>query len=104
MKGQTTTERRFYLSSLPPDASRLVTAIREHWHIGNRLHWCMDAVFADDQRRARTHYAAHNLAVLKQLTLDLIRLNPVPRKGGIKDQRLIASPSDSFRSQLLALI
>jgi hypothetical protein len=54
--------------------------------------------------RARTHYAAHNLSVLKQLTLNLIRLNPAPRKGGIKVQRLIASTSDSFRSQLLALV
>jgi predicted transposase YbfD/YdcC len=104
IKGKTTTERRFYLSSLSPDASRLATAIREHWHIENRLHGCMDVIFADDPMRARTRYAAHNLAVLKQLTLNLIRLNPAPRKGGIKVQRLIASSSDSFRSQLLALV
>jgi predicted transposase YbfD/YdcC len=104
IKGKTTAERRFYISSLSPDASRLVTAIREHWHIENRLHWCMDVIFADDPMRARTHYAAHNLAVLKQLTLNLIRLNPAPRKGSIKVQRLIASTSDSFRSQRLALI
>jgi predicted transposase YbfD/YdcC len=104
IKGKITTERRFYISSLPPDASHLATAIREHWHIENRLHWCMDVIFADDPMRARTHYAAHNLAVLKQLTLNLIRLNPAPRKDGIKVQRLIASTSDSFRSQLLALI
>jgi predicted transposase YbfD/YdcC len=103
IKGKTTTERRFYISSLPPDASRLATAIRQHWHIENRLHWCMDVVFADDQMRVRTRHAAHNLAVLKQLTLNLFRLNPAPRKGGIKVQRLIASSSDSFRSQLLAL-
>jgi predicted transposase YbfD/YdcC len=104
IKGKTTTERRFYISSLPPDASRLATAIRQHWHVENRLHWCMDLVFADDQMRARTLHAAHNLAVLKQLTLHLFRLNPNPPNAGIKAQRFLAASSDSFRSQLLALL
>jgi predicted transposase YbfD/YdcC len=81
IKGKTPTERRFYISSLPPDASRLATAIRQHWHIENRLHGCMDVVFADDQMRVRTRHAAHNLAVLKQLTLNLFRLNPPHVKG-----------------------
>jgi len=44
----------------------------------------MDVVFADDQMRARTGHAAHNLAVLRHITLNLIRLDPIPRKGGIK--------------------
>jgi hypothetical protein len=49
---------------------------------------------ADDPMRARTAHAAHNLALLKQLTLNLIRLDSIPRKGGIKVQRLIAATSD----------
>ena len=32
----------------------------------------MDVAFADDQMRARTGHAAHNLAVLKHITLNLI--------------------------------
>ena len=103
VSGKTSTEQRFYLSSLAPDAARLGQAIRAHWSVENRLHWCMDVAFADDQMRARTGHAAHNLAVLKHITLNLIRLAPVQRKGGIKARRLIAATSDLYRAQLLGL-
>lgn len=103
INGKTTVERRFYLSSLAPDAGRLAQAIRSHWSVENCLHWCMDVAFADDQMRARTGHAAHNLAVLKHIALNLIRLDPTPRKGGIKARRLIAATSDLYRSQLLGL-
>lgn len=103
IKGKTTIEWRFYISSLAPDAQRLTQAIRSHWSIENRLHWCLDVAFADDQMRARTLHAAHNLAVLKRMTMNLIRLDPIPRKGGIKARRLIASTSDDYRAQLLGL-
>lgn len=106
ISGVTTREQRYYLSSLAPDASRIGAAIRAHWSVENRLHWCMDVVFADDQMRARTGHAAHNLAVLKHISLNLIRLNQSrnPRKGGIKARRLIAATSDNYRAQLLGLL
>lgn len=63
----------------------------------------MDVIFQDDHMRARTAHAAHNLAVLKHITLNLIRLDPVKRKGGIKARRLIAATSDTYRAELLGL-
>lgn len=104
IQGKTSLERRFYLSSLPADAERLLPAIRAHWSVENRLHWCMDVAFADDQMRARSGHAAHNLAILKHLTLNLIRLDPVKRKGGIKARRFIAATSDQYREHLLGLV
>lgn len=101
--GKTSLERRFYISSLPADAERLGQAIRAHWSVENRLHWCMDVAFADDQMRARTGHAAHNLAILKHLTLNLIRLDPIKRKGGIRARRFIAATSDRYREHLLGL-
>jgi predicted transposase YbfD/YdcC len=100
---KTTIEQRFYISSLEPDAVRLSQSVRTHWTVENRLHWCMDVVFQDDQMRARIGFAAHNLALLKHITLNLIRLDPVKRKGGLKARRLIASTSDDYRAQLLGL-
>jgi predicted transposase YbfD/YdcC len=99
----TTCERRLYISSLAPDAHRIGHAIRSHWAVENRLHWSMDVSFNDDQMRARTKAAAHNLAVLKHITLNLIRLDPIKRKGGVKARRLIAATSDSYRAELLGL-
>jgi len=103
INGKTSLERRFYISSLPADARRLAQAVRAHWAVENSLHWCMDVAFADDQMRARTGHAAHNLAVLKHITLNLIRLDPVKRKGGIKARRLIAATSYLYRAQILGL-
>jgi len=100
---KTTCERRLYISTLPPDAQRISHAIRSHWAVENRLHWSMDVSFNDDQMRARTNAAAHNLAVLKHITLNLIRLDPIKRKGGIKARRLIAATSDAYRAELLGL-
>jgi predicted transposase YbfD/YdcC len=104
INGTTTVEQRFYISSLPPDALTLSRCIRQHWSVENRLHWCMDVVFGDDQMRARTGFAAHNLALLKHISLNLIRLDPVKRKGGIKARRFIAATSDDYRAQLLGLL
>ncbi len=104
IQGRTTVEHRFYISSLPPDAVRLNRAVRLHWRVENSLHWCMDVTFGDDQMRARTGNAAHNFAVVRHFALNLIRLAPVKRKGGIKVRRLIATTSDSYRAQLLGLV
>jgi len=104
IKGQTSVDRRFYVSSLVPDAQRMNEAVRRHWRVENSLHWCMDVVFGDDQMRARTDHAAQNFAVLRQFVLNLLRLAPVKRKGGLKVQRLIAASSDAFRAQLLGLL
>ena len=104
IKGKTTVEHRFYISSLPTDAARINRAVRLHWRVENSLHWCMDVAFGDDQMRARTGNAAHNLAVVRHFALNLIRLAPLKRKGGIKARRLIAATSDSYRAELLGLV
>jgi len=64
-------EQRLHISSLAPDAKRISRAIPAHWFVENRLHWCMDVAFND----------AHNLAALKHIALNLIRLGPHGTKG-----------------------
>lgn len=104
IKGKTTLEHRFDITRLPADAARTNRAVRAHWRVENTLHWCMDVVFGDDQMRARTGHAAHNLSVPRHFALNLIRLAPVKRKGGLKVRRLIASTSDAYRAELLGLV
>lgn len=104
IKGKTTLEYRFYISSLPADAVQINRGVRQHWRVENNLHWCMDVAFGDDQMRVRTGNAAHNFAVMRHFALNLIRLDPVKRKGGLKVRRLIAATSDAYRAELLGLI
>ena len=64
----------------------------------------MNVAFADDQMRVRSKHAAHNLAILKHITLNFIHLDPIKRQGGIKARRFIAATSDSYREHLLGLV
>ena len=104
LKDQTSVEHRYYISSLDPDAARLNHAVRQHWSVETRLHWCMDVVFNDDQMRARTDHAAHNLSVVRHFALNLIRHNPDKRKGSLKVQRLRAASNIEYREMILGLL
>ena len=97
---RTSTERAYYISSLPADAERIALAVRSHWEIENRLHWCLDVQFGDDYARGRIGHIAHNLALVRHMALNLIRLD-TSIKTSIKTKRLLAATSDEFRAALL---
>jgi predicted transposase YbfD/YdcC len=97
---RTRTERVCYISSLPADAERIALAVRSHWEGENRLHWCLDVQFGDDYARARAGHVAHNLALVRHMALNLIRLD-TSIKTSIKTKRLLAATSDEFRAALL---
>ncbi len=101
--GRTSVERAYYISSLPADAARLARAVRSHWEVENRLHWCLDVQLAEDQSRTRSGFAANNLAIVRHIVMNLLRLNTTS-KVGIKNKRLMASASDEFRAEVLGLM
>tara|TARA_R110001583_G_scaffold124068_1_gene275520 strand:+ start:10559 stop:10810 length:252 start_codon:yes stop_codon:yes gene_type:complete len=76
---------------------------KRFWGIENQMHRCLNVTFADDQMRARTAYAGHNMTILKRLTLNLIRLDPVKRRGSFKTKRTLVASSDQYRAHILGL-
>lgn len=76
-----TTERRYYLSSLALDIGSFARAVRSHWGVENQVHWQMDVSFAEDQSRARTGFAAENLATLRRLALNLLKRDKTKKRG-----------------------
>ena len=70
---KTTTETVYYLLSAAMTPERFGEAARSHWTIENQLHWCLDVVMNEDQMRNRTGHSAENLAILRHLTLNLVR-------------------------------
>jgi predicted transposase YbfD/YdcC len=98
---RTPSERRYYLSSLPPDAVLLGQAIRAHWGVENRLHWVLDVQFREDASAVRVGDGAHTFTVLRQLALNLIRQDRTIR-GSIASKRFRAALDDSYLARLLA--
>lgn len=56
-----------------------------------------------DQMRARVKNAGANLAIVRRFVLNLFRLDPSKRKGGIHTRCILAASSDSYREALLGL-
>ena len=72
--GETTAETRFFISSLPVDPARALKAIRSHWAI-EAMHWVLDMEFDEDRSRARSGHSAENLAMLRHVALNVLRLD-----------------------------
>ena len=103
LENHTSTEHAYYISSLPADAERIANAVRGHWEEGNRLHWCLDVQFSDDQSRVRSGYAANNLAIVRHIVMNLLRLDAT-RKASLKSKRMLATTFDDYRAVLLGLM
>jgi len=102
IEGQSTTERRYYLSSLPLNVALFARAVRSHWGVENKLHWVMDVCFGEDQSRARTGFAAENLATLRRLSLNMLKREKT-KKRGIKGKQLNAGWDQTYLLKLLGL-
>jgi len=92
-------EVSYFLSSLPPNARRIGSAIRGHWSIENSLHWVLDVVFREDARRVYDRTTAENVAFLNRLAVSLLRGDT--GKSSLKVKRKRAGWSVLYLMQLL---
>lgn len=102
IKGKSTIERRYYLSSLPLNAQRFGLAVRSHWGVENALHWSLDVTFREDDSRARTRNAAQNLATMRRFVLNLVKKDN-SKKASIRSKRFIASIDQDFLVHLMGI-
>jgi predicted transposase YbfD/YdcC len=97
---KTTTELRFYISSLGAEAERHNQVIRSHWSVENSLHWLLDVTFNEDASRIRQGYAEENLGLLRRLSVNLLKREP--SRLSLKMKRYKASLEDDFMIKILA--
>ena len=100
VNGQSSTERRCFISSLAPDAKRAAEIVRSHWGIENSLHWVLDVAFREDDSRVRAGNAPENLALIRKLTHNLLK-HETTLKRGIKTKRLVAAWDRKYLLKIL---
>lgn len=91
---------RYFISSWDANAAQFLKAIRDHWHIENGLHWVLDIAFREDASRIRKDHAPHNMAVLRHIALNLLKLER-STKVGIAAKRKIAGWNNSYLLKVL---
>lgn len=95
----TTTERRYYLTSLDGGIERFAYASRGHWGIKNKLHRSLVVVFHEDDSRIRKGHAPENMIVIRKIALNLLAKEA--SKGSKKTKRLKAGWDNDFLIQVL---
>ncbi len=94
---------RFYICSRGLTAEEALRASRSHWSVENHLHWALDVSFGEDESRARQGYSGENLAVLRQLVLNILRQN-TSRKLSLKNKRTLCVLNDDYLLQCLKMV
>jgi predicted transposase YbfD/YdcC len=97
---QTSTQLRYYLSSLKVDAVGLAEAVRRHWTIENSQHWILDVVFREDDSRVRVGHAAENFALIRRAALNLLQQEKTLKRG-VKTKRLKAALDERYLLKVL---
>jgi predicted transposase YbfD/YdcC len=99
IKGITTTETRYYISSELKDAVYYNNRIRGHWSIENALHWHLDVTFNEDACRSRTGNAPLNLNIMRKMALH--RISRQKDSLSLKKRRYKASMNTDYLEKLV---
>lgn len=102
IKGKIATETRYYISSLQAHPDKILSVVRQHWGVENKLHWVLDVSFNDDQCRIRKGNAPRNIAIIKKTVLNLLQIikKDMPRVS-LKAMRKLAGWDYNFMDSVL---
>ena len=98
--GVSSTDERFYITSLQDDPELLNASIRSHWAIENNLHWNLDVIFKEDGQLKREGNSAQNFNLISKIALAMIDAEK-STKDSKPNKRIRAACSDKFRELVL---
>jgi predicted transposase YbfD/YdcC len=99
---KSSTEIRYYMSSLLADANHLNDIIRKHWSIENNLHWVLDVVFNEDYSLKKKGQSALNYNIMTKVALCLIEKEKSLKRSKII-KRQSAALNDNYRAKVLKI-
>ena len=101
INGQSSTDIRYFIASLPPDARQFAHAVRGHWGIENSPHVVMDIAFREDESsRIRKDHSPANFAVLRHIALNLIKQEKSCKRS-VKGKRLKAGWDNAYLERVV---
>lgn len=102
VNGHTSTETRYYISSLPNDAALILKAARSHWGVENGLHWVLDVAMSEDTSRIRKDHAPENMALLRRIAVTLLRQEKTLKRG-VQGKQLKAAMNPGYLLRVLSV-
>jgi predicted transposase YbfD/YdcC len=100
IRGKTTTETRYFISSLTGSAEKLAGAARSHWGIENSLHYVLDVTLNEDKSRIRKDNAPENLTILRRIALNMLKKEQT-QKVSVRRRVKKAGWDNSYLEQVL---
>ena len=100
-KGEQMYQKRFYITNLEQDVSRINWAVQSHWGIETKVHWVLDVAFREDDSRVRKGHADENFAITRHIALNKLK-NEHSCKRGIKAKRKKAGWDMEYLAIVLA--
>jgi predicted transposase YbfD/YdcC len=74
--GKRDTATRYIALSRKLTPAKMAETARAHWTVENQLHWVLDVVFHEDNARTRKDYGPENLATIRRLAQNILRMHP----------------------------
>jgi predicted transposase YbfD/YdcC len=99
VKGKRQQERWFYVLSCRMSANDLLDVVRSHWDIENGLHWGLDVIFREDECRTRKDHGPENLALIRRICGNTLRLDQ--KQDTIRGKMMRASWNDAYLFKLM---
>lgn len=81
------TATRYVALSRKLTPAKMAETVRAHWTVENQLHWVLDVVFDEDDARTRKDYGPENLATIRRLAQNILRMHPSTNRISSKMRR-----------------
>ncbi|MGB0992430.1 MAG: ISAs1 family transposase [Akkermansiaceae bacterium] len=105
--GKTRSETSYYMSSLSDTPAKIIQGyIRSHWGIENGCHWVLDTLFREDHNQTRQRNAAKNLATMRRMALNILKLvEPEGKRAkSLPKRQLKAAHDEHYLEERLSLV
>src|SRR5699024_749938 len=91
---------RYYISSADLTAEKFATAIRNHWHVENKLHRRLDVVMNEDDYKIRRGNAAELFSGIRHIAINTLT-NEKVFKAGLRRKMRKAAMNRNYLASVL---